>query len=102
MVRTAILSVQPADVAPHDAQRLLAAVREALAAGPFREVDYQTVPDEQAMIRARLRRWADVGGADLVLTVGGVGVALRHRTPDATLEVVERQFPGIGEAMRRA
>lgn len=80
----------------------MAALREVLGRGPYTEVDYQVVPDEQAIIRARLRRWADEGAADLVLTLGGVGAALRHRTPEATLEVIDRQFPGIPEVLRSA
>lgn len=103
MIRTAILSVRAAPLGTEEDSELpVAAVREVLAEGPFTEVDYDAVPDEQAIIRARLRRWADTGSADLVLTLGGVGPALRHRTPDATLEVVERQFPGIPEQMRAA
>jgi molybdopterin adenylyltransferase len=107
MIRTAILSVSALSVrderwAASEAESAVAAVREVLARGPFTEIDYQVVPDEQAIIRARLRLWADDGSADLVLSLGGVGPGVRDRTPDATLEVVERQFPGIAEALRAA
>jgi molybdenum cofactor synthesis domain-containing protein len=77
------------------------AVRQVLTTGPFVEVDYHVVPDEQAMIRARLRLWADSGNVDLVLTTGGTGLGLKGRTPEATAEVVERNVPGLAEAMRR-
>ncbi len=60
------------------------------------------VPDEQVQISARLRNWADAGGLDLILTTGGTGFAPRDVTPEATLEVVERQAPGLAEAMRAA
>ena len=99
MIRTAILSVQASG---GSGEAAVAAVREVLSRGPFTEVDYQVVPDEQAMIRAKLRLWADDGSADLVLTLGGIGAELRHRTPDATLEVIDRQFPGIPEILRAA
>ncbi|MEX2540503.1 MAG: molybdopterin-binding protein [Trueperaceae bacterium] len=102
MIRTAVLSVQDSTAAVGTGDAAVAAVREILATGPYIEVDYQQVPDEQAIVRARLRLWADDGSADLVLTLGGIGAAIRHRTPDATLEVVERQFPGIPEALRAA
>jgi molybdenum cofactor synthesis domain-containing protein len=63
-------------------------------------VDYQVVPDEQALIRAKLRMWADGEGVDLILTSGGTGLALRDRTPEATREVIEREVPGLAERMR--
>jgi molybdopterin adenylyltransferase len=60
------------------------------------------VPDEQDQIEALLRMLADGGTVDLVLTTGGTGLAPRDRTPEATLAVVERQAPGLPEAMRAA
>lgn len=101
MVRTALLTVQDAAVLSGREDLAAQALRQVLTAGPFVEVDYQVVPDEQAMIRARLRMWADTGNVDLVLTSGGVGLGLRGRTPEATEEVIERAVPGLQEAMRR-
>lgn len=59
-------------------------------------------PDEEALIREVLIRWADEDGADLILTTGGTGVSPRDVTPEATLSVVARTLPGMGEAMRLA
>jgi molybdenum cofactor synthesis domain-containing protein len=56
------------------------------------------VPDERAEITAALRELA--GGARLVLTTGGTGLAPRDVTPEATREVIERAAPGIAEALR--
>lgn len=65
------------------------------------EVVYQTiVPDEAEMIRQALTACADEKQVALVLTTGGTGFSPRDITPEATLEVVERQTPGIPEAMR--
>jgi molybdenum cofactor synthesis domain-containing protein len=47
-----------------------------------------------------LKRWADEVQLDLVLTTGGTGLAPRDVTPEATLDVAERQVPGIAEVMR--
>lgn len=103
-VRVAILNVgDPAE----ESERMtdaLAAVHRALAQGPFQEVDYHVSPSEQAQLRARLRVWSEQTGrpADLVLTIGGVGLALRDRMPEATGEVLERHLPGIPEYLRLA
>lgn len=100
MVRTAILTVLEAGAGGQE-DLAAQAVRQVLMSGPFVEVDYHVVPDEQAMIRARLRLWAESGNVDLVLTSGGVGLGLKGRTPEATAEVIERAVPGLAEAMRR-
>jgi len=49
-----------------------------------------------------LRRWADELGLDLLLTTGGTGFAPRDVTPEATRDVIEREAPGLAEAMRAA
>jgi molybdenum cofactor synthesis domain-containing protein len=59
------------------------------------------VPDEQAEIEAQLRLRSDEG-YELVLTTGGTGFAPRDVTPEATRAVIEREAPGIAEAMRLA
>ena len=60
------------------------------------------VPDEPAEIGGALRRWADADSADLVLTTGGTGLTARDTTPEATRAVLEREAPGIPEALRAA
>lgn len=60
-------------------------------------------PDEPERIEARLREWADPQRRlDLVLTTGGTGLSPRDRTPEATRRVIEREAPGLAEAMRAA
>jgi len=63
--------------------------------------DYRIIPDEKDIIKSTLLEYADERGIDLVVTTGGTGVSPRDVTPDATAEVIEREIPGIGEAMRR-
>jgi len=60
------------------------------------------VPDEKDKIAAKLKEWSDVNRVDLVLTTGGTGFAPRDVTPEATRSVIEREAPGLGEAMRAA
>jgi molybdenum cofactor synthesis domain-containing protein len=61
-----------------------------------------TVPDEREAIAGELARWADDLGLDLILTTGGTGFAPRDVTPEATRAVIEREAPGLAEAMRAA
>jgi molybdenum cofactor biosynthesis protein B len=62
----------------------------------------ETVPDETDRIAATLLAWADDGVADLILTTGGTGLAPRDVTPEATRAVIEKEAPGIAEAIRAA
>ena len=58
------------------------------------------IPDEADQIAAVLREWSDEKHLNLVLTTGGTGLAPRDVTPEATKAVIERDAPGIAEAMR--
>ena len=78
-----------------------AAVREIVEAAGGEVVRTKIVPDEPDEIRAVLIAWSDEG-LDLVLTTGGTGFSPRDRTPEATKAVIERETPGLPEAMRRA
>lgn len=59
------------------------------------------VPDEIDQIRASLIDFADCRRMDLIVTTGGTGVSPRDVTPDATMAVIDREVPGMAEAMRR-
>jgi molybdopterin adenylyltransferase len=58
------------------------------------------VPDERLLIEATLREWCDDKRLNLILTTGGTGLAPRDVTPEATRAIIEREAPGIAEAMR--
>lgn len=73
------------------------------AAGRGYEVVVRSiVPDETDRVAGKLVRWADSGEVDVILTTGGTGLAPRDVTPEATAAVVERDAPGIAEALRAA
>lgn len=59
------------------------------------------IPDERAGISATLRELVDERRCDLVLTTGGTGPAPRDVTPEATLDVADKEMPGFGEQMRQ-
>lgn len=63
-------------------------------------VHSRVIADELDQIVAVLTEWADADATDLILTTGGTGVSPRDVTPEATLQVVERIIPGLGELMR--
>jgi molybdenum cofactor synthesis domain-containing protein len=58
------------------------------------------LPDDRPAIRAELEAVADSGDVDIILTTGGTGFAPRDVTPEATREVLEKEAPGLAEAMR--
>jgi molybdenum cofactor synthesis domain-containing protein len=60
------------------------------------------IADERGQIEERLRHWADVEDCEIVLTTGGTGFAPSDVTPEATRAVLEREAPGLTEAMRAA
>ena len=67
---------------------------------PSEVIHYEVIPDESNMIKEALIRCADSLHSDLILTTGGTGLSPRDLTPDATLEVIEKEVPGFSEAMR--
>ncbi len=60
------------------------------------------VPDETARIAAILAEWSDGNRADLILTTGGTGLTERDVTPEATRAMLDKEAPGIAEALRMA
>jgi molybdenum cofactor synthesis domain-containing protein len=65
-------------------------------------VDQSLLPDDDSSIRQLLISWADSGEMDVILTTGGSGFSPRDVTPEATRAVIDREAPGLAEAMRAA
>src|SRR3990170_4020455 len=61
---------------------------------------YEIIPDEVEVIKEKLVEYADALHLDLIVTTGGTGVAPRDVTPDATKMVIDKEVPGMAEAMR--
>src|SRR5205823_3975571 len=97
--RAAVVTVSDGVAAGTREDRSGAAVASALAEGGFNVVRREVVPDERDRIARLLVELADAG-LSLVATTGGTGLGPRDVTPEATREVVEREAPGLAEAMR--
>ncbi len=63
---------------------------------------YKIVPDQIEVIAATLMEWVDHDKIDLILTTGGTGVSPTDLTPEAMRKVIEKEVPGMAEAMRAA
>ncbi len=59
---------------------------------------YEVIPDEKELIKEKLMEYSRK--VDVILTTGGTGLSPRDVTPEATLEVIDREIPGMAEAMR--
>lgn len=64
-------------------------------------VAYHVCPDDRECIGASLIEMCDADEANVVLTSGGTALGPRDVTPDATIDITEREIPGISEAIRR-
>ncbi len=76
-------------------------IRGILEKEGFQFSDYVIVPDETDRIAAVLLSYADEKKIDFIVTTGGTGVSPRDVTPEATLRILDKEIPGMGEAMRR-
>ena len=65
-------------------------------------VGREVIADDRSAIEQSLRHWADVEACVLVMTSGGTGFSPNDLTPEATRAVIDREAPGIAEAMRSA
>jgi molybdopterin adenylyltransferase len=101
-LRAAILTVSTSRAAGEGADEGGDALAEYAAALGAEIARREVIPDDRDLISQRLVHWADREGCDLVLTTGGTGFSPNDLTPEATRAVIEREAPGIPEAMRAA
>lgn len=78
------------------------AIAEILAGAGIEIKQILIIPDEVEQIQKTIIQFADVEKLDVILTTGGTGVSPRDLTPDATLKVIDKEVPGMAEAMRLA
>ena len=75
-------------------------IKEALEKIDFQVLAYRILPDDYEEILVVLLDWVDRKGLDLIITSGGTGLSPRDVTPEATRAAIERDIPGISEAIR--
>ncbi len=100
MYRVAIITLSDSGYAGTRADQSGLVIEELVTAGGYEVASKTLLPDDQIMLQDFLIDLCDNDKADLILTTGGTGFSQRDTTPEATLAVVERVAPGIGEAMR--
>jgi molybdenum cofactor synthesis domain-containing protein len=101
-MRVAILTISDAGARGERADGSGDAIARWVDARGYSLAARELVPDEPSQIGSALCRWSDADSADLVLTTGGTGLTPRDITPEATRAVLEREAPGIPEALRAA
>lgn len=77
-----------------------AKIRELLPPPDYSEVRYAIVADDRDMIAGRMAEWADAPDVDLIISTGGTGMGWQDITPEACRSILDREIPGIAEAMR--
>ncbi len=100
-MRCAILTVSTSTAAGDGEDISGPALADAAAGAGAEVVAQEVVADEQGAIEAWLRVQV-AAGVELILTTGGTGLTPDDVTPEATLAVIDREVPGLAEAMRAA
>ncbi len=98
MIRVAILTLSDRGAKGEREDLSGPAIGEMLKGIGAEVMHYEILPDEKEMIKAKLIEYSRK--VDLVFTTGGTGLSPRDVTPDATIEIIDREIPGIAEAMR--
>jgi molybdopterin adenylyltransferase len=101
-IRVAILTISDAGSRGERADTSGDAIASWAADRGYAVSERALVPDETGRIASTLAAWADQGKADLILTTGGTGLSPRDVTPEATRAILEKEAPGIAEALRVA
>jgi molybdenum cofactor synthesis domain-containing protein len=101
-IRTAILTISDKASAGQRADLSGPAIKDTLAASGLdvSVVEERVIPDEQLQIAEALFHLSERQDVDLILTTGGTGLAPRDVTPQATLDTIDYEVPGIAEVMR--
>lgn len=101
-LRVAILTISDRSAGGQRPDAAGPALEELIRGQNWEVVRKGLLPDDLRMIRETLVAWVERAEADVILTTGGTGFSPRDVTPEATRAVIEREAPGLAEAMRAA
>jgi len=99
-LRAAVVVMSDSIAAGEKDDRSGAIIADRLVAEGLQLIDTRVIPDDPEAIEALLRLWTDEERLDLVLTTGGTGFGPRDNTPEVMERLIERDAPGIAEAIR--
>ena len=99
-LRVAILTVSDAGSRGEREDTTGAAIAQWVAHREYHLAERTLVSDDTVAIVRLLTRWADGGDIDVIITTGGTGLTARDVTPEATKAVLDKEAPGIPEAIR--
>jgi len=102
MIRAAVLTISDSSSMGVRADESGCVLKALVTALPGHVEEADIVADEIEQIQERLRHYVDELGLDLVVTTGGTGISPRDVTPEATQPLLEKELPGLPEAMRAA
>ncbi|MFC1500308.1 bifunctional molybdenum cofactor biosynthesis protein MoaC/MoaB [Candidatus Zixiibacteriota bacterium] len=99
-IRCAVLVISDSTHAGERKDRSGLIIQEALQNEPVDVIVYEIVPDDRNAITGRLSSLADSSEIDLIITTGGTGLGPKDITPEATMDVIDREVPGIIDTIR--
>jgi len=100
-ITAAVLVISDSTFAGKREDRSGKIIKEFLTTQPIETEFYEILPDDKDKISSRLIELVDNEKIELILTTGGTGMGPNDVTPEATLHVIEKEIPGIAEAMRK-
>jgi molybdopterin adenylyltransferase len=102
VIRAAIVVVSSKIVSGRESDTGRQALEQMIVALPGSVVAYETVADDRKAIQGALVTLCEQHDPDVIVTIGGTGVRPTDWAPEATRDVIDKEVPGIGEAMRQA
>ena len=76
------------------------AIKEMIEGDDIKAIRYEIVTDDKDTISNKMAEWADAEDVDLIVSTGGTGLGRRDVTPEACLSILDKEVPGMAEAMR--
>tara|TARA_B100000029_G_scaffold516565_1_gene631191 strand:- start:80139 stop:80630 length:492 start_codon:yes stop_codon:yes gene_type:complete len=100
MIRVGVLTVSTSGTKGQREDTSGPQIINVLGHDEYEQTIYRIVEDNEKAIRDILQEWSDAGATDIIITTGGTGVAKSDVTPDACLKIIDREIPGMSEAIR--